>query len=129
MPGPDTRRGVGPLSSDLASLLDPETLQSLVDVYFRCCHQQPYSFFHEETFRQNLDNGSLPSYLLLAFVATAVRFSQDLRFAGRQAEATDWYAKLAWSEVVVEAFSDTHNLNIHTVQAASMLGIIDYICT
>ncbi|KAH7385815.1 fungal-specific transcription factor domain-containing protein [Pyrenochaeta sp. MPI-SDFR-AT-0127] len=126
-PGPDAQVLV-PSSSELTSLLDAKTLQSLADVYFLCCHQQPYSFFHETTFRQNLENGSLPSYLLLAFVATAVRFSQDIRFAGRQTEATDWYAKLAWSAFVEEAFSDAHSLNISTVQAASMLGFIDYIC-
>ncbi|KAH7064098.1 fungal-specific transcription factor domain-containing protein [Paraphoma chrysanthemicola] len=115
------------LSSDLTALLDTKTLQSLADVYFSCCHRQPYSLFHEKTFRRNLTNAAVPSYLLLAFVATAVRFSKDPCFEGRQTECTDYYAKLAWSEIVQEAFSDSHSMNIGIVQASSMLGVIDYI--
>lgn len=121
---PDKR----PSSSNLTSLLDSKTLKSLADVYFACCHHQLYSYFHEETFRQNLENALLPPYLLLTFVATAVRFSKEPCFVGRQAECTDTYAKLAWSELMEEAFSDTHSMNVGMVQAASMLGFIDYIC-
>lgn len=117
------------MSSDLTALLDTKTLQSLADVYFSCCHRQPYSLFHEKTFRRNLANAAIPSYLLLAFVATAVRFSKDPCFEGRQTECTDYFAKLAWSEIVQEAFSDTHCMNIGIVQASSMLGVIDYIGT
>jgi hypothetical protein len=117
----------GVTSSDLTFLLDAPTLQSLADVYFSCCHKQMYTFFHEETFRRNLDNSALPSYLLLTFVATAVRFSQEACFAGRQAECRDAYAKLAWAELMQEAFSDSHSMDVRTVQAAAMLGIIDYI--
>lgn len=117
----------GPSSGDLTFLLDAETLQSLADVYFSCCHKQMYAFFHEGTFRQNLENAALPSYLLLSFVATAVRFSQEPCFAGRQAECRDAYAKLAWAELMQEAFSDSHSMDVRTVQAAAMLGIIDYI--
>jgi hypothetical protein len=113
--------------SELTSLLNGQILRSLADVYFACCHQQPYSFFHEQTFRQNLENANLPAYLLLTFVATAVRFSKEPCFAGRQTECTDTYAKLAWSELMEEAFSDSHNMDVRMVQAASMLGTIDYI--
>ncbi|KAF2824423.1 hypothetical protein CC86DRAFT_420991 [Ophiobolus disseminans] len=133
-PSPGLQQGSGPeqfdirpSSSDLTLLLDAETLQSLADVYFGCCHRQPYAFFHEETFRRNLENSSLPSYLLLTFAATAVRFSKEPCFAGRQAECTDAYARLAWSDLMIEAFSDSHNMDVRIVQAAAMLGIIDYI--
>lgn len=115
------------IESDFASLLDTGTLQSLADTYFRYCHQQPYSYFHEETFRRDLESRSLPSYLLLAFAATAVRFSSDRCFTGRQVEATDWYSRMAWSEIVEQSFSDAHSLNIRTVQAANMLGVADYV--
>lgn len=117
-----------PPSSDLTSLLTASVLHSLANVYFSHCHRQPYAFFHENTFRRNLEHDRLPYYLLLTFVATAVRFSQESCFAGRQTECTDVYAKLAWSELMQEAFSDAHILNVRVVQAASMLGIIDYIC-
>jgi hypothetical protein len=115
------------LCSGFASLLDTRTLQSLADVYFRCCHQQPYSYFHEGTFRRDLENGSLPYYLLLAFAATTVRFSNDSCFTDRQAEVMDWYSRMAWSEIVKQSFSDTHSLDIRTVQAVNMLGVVDYV--
>lgn len=115
------------LRSGFASLLDTRTIQSLADVYFRCCDQQPYSYFHEDTFRRNLENGSLPYYLLLAFAATAVRFSSDSCFTGRQAEVMDWYSRMAWSEIVKQSSSDTQSLDIRTVQAANMLGVVDYV--
>lgn len=115
------------ISSDLTALLDADTVKSLVDVYFRYCHAQPYSFFHEAAFREDLENGRVPYYLWLTFVATAVRFSDDVCFAGRQTECIDTYAKLAWSELIQEAFSDTHTMHVRIVQAASMLGVIDHI--
>lgn len=114
-------------SSDLTSLLTAEILRSLADVYFSRCHRQLYSYFHEESFRKHLEDTTLPSYLLFTFVATAVRFSDEPCFASRQAEFTDAYARLAWSELMKEAFSEMHSMNLQMVQAASMLGIIDYI--
>jgi hypothetical protein len=113
--------------NDLTILLDAATLQSLADVYFSCCHKQMYAFFHEETFRRNLENESLPPYLLLTFAATAVRFSREPCFDGRQAECRDVYAKLAWDDLMQHAFSDSHHMHVPMVQAAAMLGIIDYI--
>jgi hypothetical protein len=108
-------------------MLDKTTLQSLADTYFCCCHQQPYSYFHEGTFRQNLETGALPNYLVLAVAATAVRFSNETCFSGRETEAMDCYAKTAWSEIIEQSFSDGHELEIYTVQAASLLGILDYV--
>ncbi|CBX93629.1 hypothetical protein IAQ61_008295 [Plenodomus lingam] len=119
---PDSR-----IDNDFACLLDRGTLQALADIYFRHCHQQPYTYFHEATFRQNLDQESFPSYLIYAFAATAVRFSKDPRFVGRQAEAMNCYSRMAWSDIMEQSFSDNHSLSISTVQAASMLGIIDYV--
>lgn len=99
-----------------------------MDVYFRCCHGQPYRYFNEEEFRRRIDDGVLPSYLILAFLATAARFSDDAFFDGRQAEAADRYSRAAWNEISEQLFSDDHSLNIHTVQTTSMLGVIDYVC-
>ncbi|OAL44863.1 hypothetical protein IQ07DRAFT_521321 [Pyrenochaeta sp. DS3sAY3a] len=110
-----------------APMPDHAMLQSLADVYFRCCHNQPYCYFHEETFRRKMEHSLLPSYLLLAFAATAVRFSPDAYFAGRQHLAMDHYAKEAWAKLVDQSLSDDNPLNIYTVQAASMLGVVDYI--
>ncbi|KAH9882750.1 hypothetical protein J1614_000116 [Plenodomus biglobosus] len=119
---PDSR-----IDSEFVSMLDRDTLQALADVYFQHCHQQPYTYFHEATFRQKLDDASLPTYLTYAFAATAVRFSSDPNVVGRQVEATNCYSRMAWSEIMEQSFSDNHNLSISTVQAANMLGIVDYV--
>ncbi len=113
--------------SDFASLLDPSTLQSLADTYFRYCHQQPYTYFHESTFRQSLNDATLPSYLVFAFAATAVRYSNEPCFVGRRTEAMDCYSRLAWTEIMEQSFSDDHDPSISTVQAANMLGVVDYV--
>ncbi|KAJ4983153.1 hypothetical protein SVAN01_11337 [Stagonosporopsis vannaccii] len=115
------------VDSDYASLLDDYTLQSLIDVYFRRCHQHPYTYFHEATFRQNLDIRSLPSYLTFAIAAIAVSYSNEPCFVGCQNEAMNSYSRLAWSQIMEQSFSDEHGPSIHTVQAANMLGIVDYV--
>ncbi|KAI8943402.1 hypothetical protein NX059_001414 [Plenodomus lindquistii] len=121
-PSPDNRN-----DNEFANLLDHSTMQNLADVYFRHCHHQPYTYFHEGTFRQRLENESLPNYLIYALAATAVRFSNDPSFVGRQSEAMNCYSRMAWSEIMDQSFSDNHNLSISTVQAANMLGIVDYV--
>lgn len=113
--------------SEYASLLDHSTLQSITDVYFRHCHQHPYTYFDEGTFRQSLEIGSLPSYLTFAIAAIAVSYSSEACFRGRKTEAMNSYSKLAWSEIMEQSFSDNHGPSIHTVQAANMLGIVDYV--
>lgn len=114
-------------SNEFASLLDTQTMQDLTDIYFRHCHQQPYTFFNEASFRKSLHDGVLPTYLLWAVAATAVRFSDDIRFLVCQAEAIDTYSKLAWNSILQQSFSDAHDLNIRTVQAANMLGTVDFV--
>lgn len=114
-------------SNEFASLLDACTMQDLTDVYFRHCHQQPYTFFHEASFRRCLQDGVLPAYLLWALAATAVRFSDDPRFATCQAEAIDSYSRMAWNSILQQSFSEAHDLTIRTVQAANMLGTVDFV--
>lgn len=124
---PPSSKSNRPPSHDLADLLDARLLRSLADSYFLDCHQQPYSYFHESTFRQALEDETLPSYMILAFAATAIRFSSEPAFAGRQSEVINWYAKKAWAELIEQSFSDTQDLTIRAVQAASLLGIIDHV--
>jgi hypothetical protein len=111
-------------SSSLTFLLDADTLWSVADVYFSCCHKQMYAFFHEGTFHRNLENESLSPYLLLTFAATAVRFSKEPCFVGHQTGCRDAYAKLGWDDLMQHAFSDSHHMHLPMVQAAAMLGIV-----
>jgi hypothetical protein len=118
------------LTHDYSSFEFPnaDTLESLADVYFRYCHNQPYCYFQEQSFRAQLRDGSLPSYLLLAFAATAARFSDRTSWAGYQPGAMKYYAKTAWQQIITQSLDEDHSVSIHTVQAANMLGVLDYIC-
>lgn len=60
-------------------------------------------------------------------MAVAVRFSEDPFFAGRQNEAMYRYAAQAWAVIIDQSFSDNHALDLHIVQAANMLGMVDFI--
>jgi hypothetical protein len=74
-------------------------LQSLIyaaDIYFRFCHSQPYSLFHEPTFRQRLVDNSLPSYLLWAFLSAARRYSTFPVAPLNCADDASAYATKAW---------------------------------
>ncbi|KAL6705200.1 hypothetical protein ACN47E_007160 [Coniothyrium glycines] len=114
-------------SNGYASLLDAQTIESLTTVYFLHCHQQPYVYFQEGLFRQCLQDGVLPAYLIWAVAATAVRFSDDPRFSTCQTEVINCYSKMAWNLILQQSFSDAHDLTIWTVQAANMLGTVDFV--
>ncbi|PVH69713.1 hypothetical protein DL98DRAFT_623521, partial [Cadophora sp. DSE1049] len=103
-----------------------EVLNSLIDLYFTRVHNQPYSFFHEDSFRQQLALHSLPEYLLLAVLASAVRFSSDLYFGEAKAEALRLYASESWRQIVSVWFRLESDPDIHICQAVTMLSIIDF---
>ncbi|KAF4998896.1 hypothetical protein FGRMN_2827 [Fusarium graminum] len=66
------------------------------DVYFRFCHSQPYSLFHEPTFRQRLADDSLPTYLLWGFLSAARRYSSLPDTQTSTADDASSYAAKAW---------------------------------
>ncbi|RGP61092.1 transcriptional regulatory [Fusarium longipes] len=79
--------------------LDRPQYQSLVfaaNIYFSFCHSQPYSLFHEPTFRQRLADDSLPSYLLWAFLSAARRYSTFPVAEPNCADDASAYAAKAW---------------------------------
>ncbi|KPA36319.1 transcription factor [Fusarium langsethiae] len=49
-----------------------DVLMAVVDSYFTYCQNQPYSFFHEGTFRRGSAQHAIPKHLVLAVMATAV---------------------------------------------------------
>ena len=101
-------------------------LLSTIDIYFECCHNQPYSFFHEQNFRDRLFNGSIPDHLLFAVLATATRFSQNQFFKGKTHEAAVTYANKSWKSIVASCFARNDAANIMTVQTITLLAIFDF---
>lgn len=121
-PLPPTRY---PRSSPLA-LVPESALQSAIDLYFLFCHNQPYSFFHESTFRNDFEHGLVPEYLVLSILTMSIRFSYDPFFHGRQEQLTTEYALRAWNLVLQQCFSTEEGLDYHAVQAATLLAIHDF---
>ncbi|KAH6961816.1 fungal-specific transcription factor domain-containing protein [Ilyonectria sp. MPI-CAGE-AT-0026] len=108
------------------SVASTRALLSAADLYFRYCHNQPYSLFHEENFRHRLASHTLPVYLRLAFLATANRFSH-LGHVHRTTGALSTYADEAWALVVKHSTSATEQAEALLIaQTIHLLCVIDY---
>jgi Fungal specific transcription factor domain len=103
-----------------------EVRGSLVDLYFARVHNQPYSFFHEQSFRQRLALNSIPDFLLFAVLASAMRFSSDPYYGDASTEAMKSYASESWKLIVSVWFGPESDPDIYICQAVTMLSIIDF---
>lgn len=97
-----------------------------MDTYFLHVHNQPYSNFQEISFRQELRNGTLPRCLILAMLASAVRFSTHELYAARALETSEVYAREAWLSVLTDYLTVEDDIGVHVVQTVNMLAVIDY---
>ncbi|KAK2474349.1 hypothetical protein H9L39_14309 [Fusarium oxysporum f. sp. albedinis] len=77
----------------------PSSLLFAADVYFRYCHSQPYSLFHEPTFRQRLADDTLPTYLLWGFLSAARRYSSLPVTQVNCPDDASSYAAKAWESI------------------------------
>lgn len=103
-------------------------MQSLIDTYFTHCNNQPYGYFHEETFRQKLAENALPKCVVLAVLASSMRFSDHEYYAGARAKATEAYAREAWLSVLTDHMTAEDSPDLHVAQATNILAIIDFTC-
>lgn len=107
--------------------MPPEpVVQHLVDAYFVHSHNQPYSYFQEERFQQLLSFGLLPKCLVLAVLASSVRFSNHEYFQGRTHEAMEAYAREAWLAVLNEHLTVENCPNLYVAQTTNILAIVDF---
>lgn len=104
----------------------PEVLGNLVDVYFARVQNQPYSFFHEQSFREQLALNILPDFLIFAVLASALRFSSDPYYGESRSEAIKVYASESWKLIVSVWFGPESDPDIHICQAVTLLSIIDF---
>ena len=103
-----------------------EVLHDLIDVYFARVQNQPYSFFHERSFREKLALNSLPEFLIFAVLASALRFSSNPYYGESQSEAIKLYASESWKLIVSVWFGPESDPDIHICQAMTLLSIIDF---
>jgi hypothetical protein len=101
-------------------------LQSVLQTFFVHIHNRPYSYIQEAAFRQKLEMGLVPNCLLLAVLASAVRFSTHEYYEGRNQEATEVYSKGSWMSVLTDHLTVADNLSVEVVQAVNLLAIVDY---
>jgi hypothetical protein len=104
----------------------PEIAWSIINDFFKYSHNQPYSFFHEANFRACFLDGFLPEYLLLAVLASGLRFSNNTFFNGKHMAAAKAYADKAWSLIMGQCFSDDI-VDHRMVQAITLLSIFDFV--
>ncbi|KAJ9604937.1 hypothetical protein H2200_010326 [Cladophialophora chaetospira] len=99
----------------------------IMDNFFKYCHNQPYSYFQERTFRRQHSDRKHPVYLLYAFAATAIRFSPQLFTGSDRHKLVQPYCDIAWTQLTQYAFHPTSELDITLVQTSSLLSVIDFI--
>ncbi|KAK7598434.1 hypothetical protein V3481_000065 [Fusarium oxysporum f. sp. vasinfectum] len=103
-----------------------DVLMAVIDSYFSYCQNQPYSFFHEESFRRCLSQHAIPRHLVLAVMATAVRFCSHPYFSGRALEMSVEYANRSWKLIVSDCFTVGKVAEVSTVQTVALLGLFDF---
>jgi Fungal specific transcription factor domain len=109
------------------TILPPiEVQSSTVDLYFQYCHNQPYSFFHEESFRFQFLNELLPEYLLFAVLCLASRYSLDPFYTEKETQAASVYASKAWKEIVCQCFESEEDPDYRLVQATTLLALHEF---
>ena len=97
-------------------------VQRAIDSFFLHSHNQPYSFFHEPSFKARLSWGLLPDYLILAVLASAARFLEP---SVDKVEMGQVYASRAWNHVLTHMERDEEP-SMEIVQAAALLAIFDF---
>lgn len=114
------------VSADSDFGLSHDVFMAVIDSYFTYCHNQPYSFFHEQTFRDRLSNQAIPSHLVLAVMATAVRFCSHPYFTDRSLDMSVEYANRSWKLIVSDCFTVERAAESSAVQTVALLGLFDF---
>lgn len=113
-------------SADGSFGLPDDVFMAVIDSYFTYCQNQPYSFFHEQIFRQRLSKQEIPRHLVLAVMATATRFCPHPYFADRALEMSVEYANSSWKLIVSNCFAVARVAEVSAVQTVALLGLFDF---
>lgn len=108
--------------------LPDDVLMPIIDAYFTCVQNQPYSFFHEGNFRRRLAENDLADHLVLAVVASAMRFCHHPQLPTDSHELAVSYANKSWKSVVSNCFGLSTAANLSIVQTIALLALFDFTC-
>lgn len=111
---------------DTRSIPPPPALRAVVDAYFEHVQNQPYCYFHEDSFRQKLENNLLPRCLVLAVLASGVRFCSHPFYVDKVHDAMEAYARESWLSVLTEHLTVEDNMDLPVVQTILLLTVVDY---
>ncbi|KAK1253445.1 hypothetical protein MKX07_001522 [Trichoderma sp. CBMAI-0711] len=127
---PETTEPVSDISNAMRfnTTPPPPVMAHLIDTYFLHVHNQPYSYFHEQSFRERLNYGLVPKCLLFAILASALKFSDSEYFRGSRREATEAYAREAWLALLNDHLTVENNPSLPVAQASNILGVVDFTC-
>lgn len=114
--------------NDPIQLPSQSMFADIMDNFFKYCHNQPYSYFRERTFRRQYSDRELPVYLLYAFAATAIRFSPLFSTGSDRFKLVQPYCDISWTQLTQYTFHPPSELDITLVQTSSLLSVIDFIC-
>lgn len=109
------------------------TFDGLINDYFQYSHNQPYSFFHEVTFRARLLNGALPDFLIGAVVLTSLRFCNDRYFdndlfsMNKRKITADYLARRSWKYLSANYVDGEDECTVAVVQAVTLLAIYEFV--
>ncbi|EHK26115.1 uncharacterized protein TRIVIDRAFT_176452 [Trichoderma virens Gv29-8] len=116
---PETTEPVPDISNAMFTTAPPPPVMAhLIDTYFLHVHNQPYTYFHEQSFRERLNYGVVPKCLLFAILASALKFSDSDYFAGCRREATEAYAREAWLALLNDHLTVENNPSLQVAQAS-----------
>jgi len=101
----------------------------LAKIYFQHCHNQPYCYFHERSFYRRLRDNSFPTFLILAVLATAARFTASVSISNLESsegERADVYAQRSWAIIMQQTMASGYDVHLHLVQATNLLAVVDF---
>lgn len=102
-----------------------DVLRSLVDFFFLNLHNQPYSLFHEASFRLRLQADLISNALVYSFLALSLRFAQDPYFNGHEADVAHAYAAESWKLIQQQWMDANEDGQIQMAQALVLLSLLD----
>lgn len=109
------------------------TFDGLINDYFQYSHSQPYSFFHESTFRTRLLNGALPDFLITVVIMTSLRFCNDRYFdndlfsMNKRKITADYLARSCWKYLSTHYVDGEDECTVAVVQAVTLLAIYEFV--
>ncbi|OQV08718.1 Fungal specific transcription factor domain-containing protein isoform 2 [Cladophialophora immunda] len=83
--------------------------------------------FHEETFRSDFSRSTLPPYLILAIVASTLRYSHDPCYKDNLSLASNQFAAQAWRAILAECFESESGPDYRTVQGTILLAVHQFV--